>query len=201
MKRVLGAAAVAAVFAGAGAGAARANELFVGALAHDVGVGISSHAVERGPDIDVGFNSSPVNLFSAIGRPMVYFEYVPNTQGRTSFGAIGFTWRRDLIPGRLYGQIGIGGALHDQATMHQDPDEPGISTAEMEHRLFVEENFKPMGSRFLFHPSLALGVRVTSHWAVEGVWNHFSNAGLGRTNPGMDDFGGRLVFRFGPGRR
>jgi hypothetical protein len=199
MKRVLGAVAVAAVFAGAGA--ARADEVFVGALAHDVDAGISSHTRERGPDIDVGYNSAPLTGLRAIGRPMVYFEWQPNTQGRTSFGAIGFTWRRDLIPGRLYGQIGIGGALHDGVVTNQDPDQSGISTAEREHRLFVEENFKAMGSRFLFHPALALGGRISSRWAVEAVWNHFSNAGLGRTNPGMDDFGGRLVFRFGPGRR
>jgi hypothetical protein len=85
--------------------------------------------------------------------------------------------------------------------MRQDPDEPGISSEEMQHRIFDMENFKAMGSRFLFHPSLALGVRLSPRWAVEGVWNHFSNAGLGAANPGMDDFGGRLVFQFGPRTR
>lgn len=198
MKPILRVAAVAAVFAGAGA--ARADEVFLGAAAHDVGSFISSHPVEPGPDVDLGYNSAPLSGLSAIGRPMITFEYLPNTQGRTSFGAIGFTWRRNLIGG-LYGQIGFAGALHDQATMHQDPFEPGISTAEMQHRLFVDENFKAMGSRFLFHPSLALGWRFSDRWALEGVWNHFSNAGLGKVNPGMDDFGGRLVFRFGPRSR
>jgi lipid A 3-O-deacylase len=200
MKRVLSAAAIAAVFAGAGGGAARADEVFLGAFAHDVDAGISSHTRETGPDIDVGYNSGPITGLRAIGRPMVYFEYLPNTQGRTSFGAIGFTWRRNLI-GRIYGQIGLGGALHDGVVTYQDPNAPGISTAEMEHRLFVEDHFKAMGSRFLFHPALALGGRLSSRWAVEAVWNHFSNAGLGRNNPGMDDFGGRLVFRFGPRTR
>ena len=84
---------------------------------------------------------------------------------------------------------------------YENPFEPGISAESMEHRLFIEDNFKSMGSRFLFHPALALGARLSSRWAVEVVWNHFSNAGLGRVNPGMDDFGGRLVFRFGPRTR
>jgi lipid A 3-O-deacylase len=200
MKRVLGAAAVAAVFAGAGAGAARADELFVGGYAHDVSAGISGRGIEPGQDIEGGYNTAPITFLSAIGRPMLYFEYLGNDAGRTSFGAIGFFWRRAIV-GRLYGEIGLGGALHDGVDTYQNPDEPGISTAEMEHRLFIMERFKDMGSRFLFHPSLALGVRLSPRWAVEGVWNHFSNAGLGRVNPGLDDFGGRLVFRFGPRTR
>jgi hypothetical protein len=199
MKRVLGLAALAAVFAGAGA--ANADEVFIGVAAHDVSTGVSEHEIEPGPDVDLGYNSAPITGLSAIGRPMINFEYLPNTQGRTSFGSIGFIWRRDLIRGRLYGQIGLGGALHDQATVHQSPYEPGISAAEMQHRLYVDEHFKAMGSRFLFHPSLALGWRMSPRVAVEAVWDHFSNAGLGRVNPGMDIIGGRLVFRFGPRTR
>lgn len=200
MKRVLGAALIAAVFAGAGAGAARADELFVGAYAHDVSAGISSRGIESGQDIEGGYNTAPITFLSAIGRPMLYFEYLGNDADRTSFGAIGFFWRRAII-GRLYGEIGIGGALHDGVVTYQNPDEPGISTAEMEHRLYIEDTYKDMGSRFLFHPSLALGVHLSSRVAVEGVWNYFSNAGLGRENPGMDDFGGRLVVQFGPRSR
>lgn len=200
MQRVFGATLIAAVFAGAGAGAARADEVFVGAYAHDVSSFISSHGVERGVDISGGYQTAPMTELSAIGRPMITAEYLGNTAGRTSFGSIGFTWRRTLV-GRLYGQIGFGGALHDGVVMYQSPDEPGISTQSMEHRIFIEHTFKAMGSRFLFHPSLALGLHLSSRVGIEAVWNHFSNAGLGQNNPGMDDFGGRLVFRFGPQTR
>lgn len=173
----------------------------VGAFAHDVGVGVSSRAVERGTDINVGYRTAPITFLSAIGRPMVYGTYFWNDAHRTSYGAIGFQWRRDMLHGRLYGQVGIGAALHDQALTHEDPFAPGLSLEEMDERLYEERNFKALGTRWLFNPNLALGVRLSPRWALEAAWSHISNAGLGSENPGMDDIGGRVVYRFGPGRR
>lgn len=183
------------------AASARADEVFVGAFAHDVSSVISSHGVERGMDVNAGYRTAPLGFLSAIGRPMLYGTYFGNTDRRTSYGAIGFQWRRYMLSDRLYGLIGIGGALHDQPVMHADPFAPGLTPAEMNERLYLRRDFKPLGSRFLFNPNLAMGFRLSSRWAIEAAWSHISNAGLGCQNPGMDDFGGRVVYRFGPERR
>ena len=64
--------------------------------------------------------------------------------------------------------------------------------------MHLEENFTPLGQRVLFNPNAALGVRLTDRWAIEAAWTHISNGGLAHPNPGMDDFGARVVFHFGP---
>jgi hypothetical protein len=200
MARVAGLAACVAVVA-AISGAARADEVYAGGYAHDVSTFISSHGIERGEDIEVGYRTAPFDALAGIGRPMVYGAFFANTARRTSYGSVGFLWRANWLHDRIYGQVGIGAAVHDQATEHNDPFAPGLTPAEMHERLYVEQNFKALGARVLFNPSLSFGVRLSRRWALEGVWSHISNAGLGWTNPGMDDFGGRLVYRFGPLRR
>jgi hypothetical protein len=200
MARGLGLAACAAVFAAAGA--AEADELVLGAYAHDVTSVISERGIERGQDIEVAYRTAPVEALKAIGRPMLYAEYVGNDARRTSYGGVGFAWRMNWLHDRLYGQLGFGAVIHDGVDKYQNPDAPGLTAAQMDERLYIERNYKQLGSRFLFHPSAALGLRLSSRWSAEAVWNHVSNAGiLAHINPGMDDFGGRLVFRFGPGRR
>jgi lipid A 3-O-deacylase len=130
-----------------GAAKARADEMFVGAFAHDVSAGISSHGVERGMDVNAGYRTALLGLLSAIDRPMLYGTYFGNTARRTSYGAIGFQWRRYMLGDRFYGQIGVGGALHDQPAAHPDPFGPGLTPAEMNERLHLQRNFKPLGSR------------------------------------------------------
>jgi lipid A 3-O-deacylase len=200
MARFTGMAAGVLAFAGL-AGPGRADEVYVGAFAHDVGTFISSRAMERGNDINVGYRTAPFNALAPIGRPMAYITYFGNTARRTSYGAIGFEWRRYFWHDRLYGQVGFGGALHDQPLEHPDPFVPGLTPAEVQERLYIWRNFKALGTRLLFNPNLGFGVRLSKRWALEGVWSHVSNAGLGGSNPGMDDFGGRVVFRFGPNSR
>lgn len=200
MARFMELAAVATVLAAA-PGVVRADEVYVGAFAHDVGSFISSDAIERGNDINVGYRTAPFDALAPIGRPMAYITYFGNTARRTSYGAIGFQWRREFLNDRLYGYVGFGGALHDQPLEHPDPFAPGLTPAEMNERLYIWNNFKALGTRLVFNPNLGFGVRLSRRWALEAVWSHISNAGLGKSNPGMDDFGGRVVFRFGPMRR
>ncbi|HQU68010.1 MAG TPA: acyloxyacyl hydrolase [Albidovulum sp.] len=42
-----------------------------------------------------------------------------------------------------------------------------------------------LGSDFEFRSSLALGYRMQSGWALSAAASHFSNAGLGDSNPGL----------------
>ena len=57
-------------------------------------------------------------------------------------------------------------------------------------------NNKDMGSRGLFHLYTELGYRVTQHMNVSVFYEHYSNAGLGTINPGMNNLGMRLGYRF-----
>jgi hypothetical protein len=197
MSQLRGLAAGAAILAGS-AGAAHADEVLVGGYAHNVQSFISSRNWEAGNDFEVGYRTAPFNELHLIGRPMLYASYFANDKGRTSFGAVGFQWRRYMLHGRLYGQVGLGGAVHTQQDLLKNPYQPGISPLVEAERIYIVKNYKPLGTRFLFNPNLALGVRITQRLSAEAVWTHISNAGLGPINPGMDDFGARLVFRFGP---
>jgi hypothetical protein len=200
MARLVGA-AMCAAFVVCSAGASRADEVVLGAYAHDVDTFISSKSRETGADIEVAYRTAPFDELRAIGRPMVALEVFGNTAGRTSFGSLAFTWRRYWLHERLYGQIGFGVAVHDKYDQIADPYAPGLTPEEAQRRLAVYENFKALGTRFLFDDQLALGWRLTKNFAVEASWVHISNGGLGSPNPGLDDFGGRLVWRFGPRRR
>jgi hypothetical protein len=183
------------------AGAARADEIFLGGFTHDVTLHVSENGREQGQDIDVGYRTEKLDLLKAIGRPQFYGELFANDARRTSFAALGLTWRQDWLHDRLYGQFGFGGAYEDQRPTYLDPYAPGLTLAQRDERYVTEQSFKALGSRILFHPSFALGWRLTPHLAAEATWAHFSNAGLlGRVNPGLDDVGARLVWRFG-GRR
>ncbi len=178
--------------------AARAGELYAGGFAHDVTLGVSENGREAGQDIDVGYRTAPVEALRAIGRPMVYADYEGNDARRTSFGGVGLLWRQDWLHDRLYGQVGLGLVAHDQADHYPDPSAPGLSPAEIARREAIPDSYKALGSRVLFQPSLSLGWRLTSRLAVEAAWVHISNAHiLGDPNPGLDDIGARVVWRFG----
>jgi hypothetical protein len=197
MARLVGAAMCAAL----AAGAARADEAVLGVYAHDLNTFISSRSRETGADIEVAYRTAPFDALRAIGRPMVVAEYFSNTAGRTSFGSVSFTWRRYWLHERLYGQIGFGAAVHDRYDTIPDPYAPGLTPEEAQRRLEIYQNFKALGTRVLFDDQLALGWRFSQRFALEASWAHISNAGLGKPNPGLDDFGAALVWRFGPRRR
>lgn len=53
------------------------------------------------------------------------------------------------------------------------------------------------GSRFLFAPEIAAGVQINPRLSAEVSWIHLSHAQVfSRQNPGIDDIGVRLNFRF-----
>jgi hypothetical protein len=189
---------LAAALAASTAGMARAGELYAGGFAHDITLGVSENGREAGQDINVGYRTEAVDGLRGIGRPMIYADYYGNTARRTSFGGAGFLWRRSWLRDRLYGQAGLGLVLHDQADHYPDPNTPGLDPAEVARREALRDSYKALGSRLLFQPSLSLGWRLTPRVAVEAAWVHISNAHiLGNPNPGLDDVGARVVWRFG----
>lgn len=122
-----------------------------------------------------------------------------NTGGRTSFAAIGAEWRQHVLGNRVYGQIGIGLAVHDGYRTTPDPFEPGLAPDEARRRYRLYERRTGFGSRVLFNPNASIGFRLTDRWAAELAWEHFSHKNLfSKVNPGIDNVGFRLVRMLGP---
>lgn len=151
---------------------------------------------ERGTvDVQIVYRTGPVRFPL---KPRLTAKLQVNTAGRTDFASIGAEWRQHVFRGRVYGQAGIGVTIHDGYRFTPDPFAPGISTAEADRRYAIYQDRTSFGSRILFNPNAALGVRLTSRWAVELAWEHFSHRRIfGAQNPGIDNFGLRLVRTLG----
>ena len=176
MKRLVAMTAALAALAGP----ACAGEIFGGVYAHDADLGISICCYERGADLQLGARTGPLSGLRRWGDFRLYGFVSGNTDGGTAFAAAGLAWRLHLGD-RFYVQPGLGGAVHSGGTAkHEVPGK------------------LELGSRLLFEPELAAGVKLSDRWAAEASYIHFSHAQLGgRQNPGLDDLGVRLVYRFG----
>lgn len=168
------------VIAGAALGAApaRADELFGGVYAHDLSIVAASHVergnrAERGGDLELGWRGP--HILPVLGGPQPHVLVSVNSAGNTSFAAAGISWR---IGRTIYARPGVGIAIHTGPD-HWTPT-----------RIWF-------GSRLLFEPELAVGVRLAPSISVEASWVHLSHAQLfGRQNPGLDTVGLRFNYRF-----
>jgi len=168
--------------AGAVSGAARAQEVFVGAFEHGTNLHIGVGDEEEGIDAQLGFRTEPLDRRILFGRPRAYGFVSINTSSDTNFAAAGLLWRRDF-GSRLYGQAGVGLAIHDGAVNRADTK--------------GNPNKIVFGSRVLFAPELGLGWRISRRLALEASYVHVSNAHIWTdVNPGMDDVGARLVYQW-----
>jgi hypothetical protein len=195
----LGAALAAAAPAGAQVATPRA-EVALGALDHGVTFPdgapppgtFFAGTEERGTvDVELLWRSRPLAVAL---KPRLTAKLQVNTDGRTSFAAIGAEWRQHVLGGRVYGQIGIGLAVHNGRLNEVDPFAPGLTPAERARLYDIYANRTAFGSPVLFNPNLSIGIRLSPRVAVEAVWEHYSHARLfSRQNPGIDMLGGRLV--------
>ncbi len=166
------------------AGSAASQEIIAGAFAHDVNIGVSGRSREAGVDDELGLRTAPWLDAGPWGTLRGYVLGSVNDSGGLDFAAAGLSWRwrpPRPIPRRLYLQLSLGGAAQDGDAdpFQRSPD-----------RL-------DLGSRFLFEPEAMVGWSFSPRWSAELGWVHISNAGIARHNPGMDDLGARLVYRFG----
>lgn len=200
---LLGAALAAAAPASAQLAAPRA-EAAAGVLDHGVNFpkgapppGTFYAGTEEGGTADVQLLWRSRPLAVAL-KPRLAAKLQVNTGGRTSFAAIGAEWRQHVLGGRLYGQIGIGLAVHNGRLNEVDPFAPGLTPAERARLYEIYANRTAFGSPVLFNPSFSIGVRLSPRVAVEAAWEHYSHARLfSRQNPGIDMVGGRLVLGLG----
>ena len=174
MPRILSATALAAL--ACTASPAAAQELFGGLFAHDVETPLNlSGNVEQGVDLQLGWRGERIRGLRALGSPSPYGFVSLNSAGDTHFAAVGLSWKTG---GRIYLRPGIGLAVHSGPT-HPGPDRIDF------------------GSRILFEPELAVGIRLGPRTSAEASWVHLSHATLlGEQNPGIDTIGVRINHRF-----
>ncbi len=159
------------------AGPGEAAELFGGVYSHDVDTALTKGGFERGVDFLIGWRGERIGALRAIGAPAPHAFISVNSAGGTNFAAAGVSW---TIGRTLYLRPGVGIAIHDR---------PG--------RAVAGDRRIDFGSRILFEPELAIGYRLSDRVALEASWIHLSHAQLfSRQNPGMDNFGVRLNYRF-----
>lgn len=156
-----------------------AQEVFVGGYAHGVETPLTFETGERGADIQAGVRFSGIEALGFVGKPAPYVFGSVSTSGQTSFVAAGLSWT--LGKGRFYARPGIGLAVHDGPALRVDP---------------ATRDRTDLGSRVLFAPEFAVGVRLDERWSAEASWVHLSHARIfGGQNPGLDLIGVRLNYR------
>jgi hypothetical protein len=156
---------------------AKADEVFVGLYAHDIDTPFNLRGFNRGTDLHLGWRGDRIRALRGIGAPSPYAFVAVNSADDTHYAAAGVSWK---FGGRVYVRPGIGLAVH---TGPVSPNRP--------------EPREAFGSRVLFEPELAVGVEMSERVSVEASLVHMSNAGvLARQNPGIDNLGVRLNYRF-----
>lgn len=161
------------------AGTAGAGELFIGAMAHNVDLPTTIGSPEGGVDVQLGLRTEPFALLGSAELRGHVFGSVNSDDG-VNFAVAGINLRLPLGTA-VYIQPALGVAVQDGSTA----DFPRTRD-----RLYL-------GSRVLFAPELALGARLSERWSAEIAWVHLSHAKLaGGQNPGLDDVGMRLIYRF-----
>ena len=162
------------------AGAAEAGEaaeLFGGLHAHDVDTALTKGGFERGVDFQIGWRGERIGALRALGAPAPHAFLSVNSAGDTNFAAAGLSWK---IGQTVYLRPGVGLAVHVRPS-----------------RLFAGNRRIDFGSRILFEPELGIGYQLSDRVSMEASWVHLSHAQLfGRQNPGLDNFGVRLNYRF-----
>lgn len=182
----------ATVLAGAGKAEAHIDELYLGVFEHNACMLDCKNAYKEGePNIEAELDFSPSHALHVIGSPRPFLIASINTQGDTSYGGFGLNWKFKL--GDHWSiDPGFGYVLHNGEL--KDPYPNG--TPESAH--FTDEHVL-LGSRDLFHTTLALTRDLPGPWEIQAAYQHLSHGqilGHGR-NQGLDEFGVRLGYKFG----
>ena len=160
----------------AAAAPAQAGEIFGGVYAHDIDTPLNLRGFGEGVDLQLGWRGERIRSLGAIGAPSPYVYGALNTAGDVHYAAAGIGWK---IGRQVYVRPGIGIAVHTAPSF--DGPRPERS----------------LGSRILFAPELAVGVQVSDRVSVEASLIHLSHGTLlDPHNPGMDNAGVRLNYRF-----
>lgn len=167
---------IAGALACGAAGPALAGEVFGGLFIHDVDTPLTKSGIESGVDLQLGYRWDP--LMNGKG-PQPYLFASVNSAGETHYAAAGLSFK---FGDKVFVRPGLGIVAHTG------------STANFSH---PDHDHVDFGSRILFAPELGLGVRLGERATIEASWVHLSHAQLfGGQNPGMDNIGARLSWKF-----
>lgn len=164
--------------AGAAATPAQAGEIFGGLYAHGVNTPLTlGGSPEGGVDIQLGVRGNSLTGGAVKLEPYLFGAL--NTSGDTNYAAAGLSAK---FGDRIFIRPGVGIAVHTGSA--KDFDNPFNDKIEF-------------GSRILFEPELGIGARISDRATVEASWVHLSHAQLfGKQNPGIDNIGARLSWKF-----
>ena len=175
MKKPIIVAAIA--LAASSAQPAAAQEIFGGVYGHDLDTPLNKGGFESGAAVVAGIRGDRMGSLRFIGSPSPYAFVSVSTSGETNLAAVGISWK---IGDRVYVRPGIGLAIHDRSSTAMGG---GLR--------------RDFGSRLLFEPEIGVGVQISERLSAEAHWIHASHATLlSGQNPGMDNIGFRLNYRF-----
>ena len=176
----------------AGKAEAHVDEFYAGVFEHNGCVTNCKNAFkEAEPNIELEVDFSHFN-FGVLGRPRPYAMASINTQGDTSYAGGGLTWSFHTSPTWSI-DPGVGIIVHNGELNNKYPNGTPQAAAFFEKHVLL-------GSRELFRLSLAATHQVSEHVDVQGYYEHLSHGqilGHGR-NQGLDEFGLRVGYHFGP---
>ena len=148
----------------------------VGVLAHDVPF-IAADNIEGGVDLNAEILFTPLGIVPDNWNFRPHLGLQVNTTDDTSQVYLGLTTTHYLTDS-IWGAFSGGGAIHNGETSQ------------------LGEDRKAFGSQVLFRLALELGVDINDHASVSLYYDHESNAFLADENPGIDNMGIRLGWRF-----
>ena len=154
---------------------AQAGEIFGGIFVHDVKTPLTLSGVESGVDVQLGWRGGRIGKTPL--QPYVFGSL--NSDGNTHFAAAGISAK---FGDRFFIRPGLGIAIHSGSAANFD--NPFNDRIEF-------------GSRILFEPELGIGARLNDRTTIEASLVHLSQGQIfGRQNPGIDNPGVRLSYRF-----
>ena len=185
------AAAAALVLAGAAPAFAQVDSVRLGVMDHNIKVTDGKNAnKESGVNINGEVRFASPGFLSWAASPHPFVMASVNTDGNTSFAAVGLEWDFKLGD-RLHFEPGFGYALHNGEVNNPFPAGTQAAVDFSATRVLL-------GSEDLFRTSLALTYDLTQTLAVQALYEHLSHGqilGTGR-NQGLDEIGVRLVWNF-----
>ena len=191
MKLPLFAAFAAVSLVAPAAGADVLNSVRLGVMDHNIRVIDDKNAdKESGANINGELRFNSPKFLGVIGAPHPYVMGSVNTDGNTSYGAVGLEWDWEFASG-WHLEPGFGYALHDGELEAPYPDSDPRTGPFLEDHVLL-------GSRDLFRSSLALTLDFSETWGMQLIYEHLSHGqilGSGH-NQGLDELGVRLVYNF-----
>jgi hypothetical protein len=198
--KIVAAACLAAILPAAAP--ALAQQVYAGVYQHDVTVvgetlGLGAAGREGGADIHLGYRTARLGGLAWLGRPQAQAALSINTQRTSDFVSAGLGWPIPL-GGRFYLRPAFSLAYTDGEAGLPPANAPGLSPPERARRTDLYYSRIDFGSKWLFSPELALGVRINDRLAGEFSYVHLSNGQIFHhgKNQGLDDAGVRLVYSF-----